>query len=154
MTAPVFEVKLLQHCCNMKLDTIYKRIRSKGGRVTKVRKAIIEILYESGCILSSFDIMLKLRELKIRPNRSTMYRELIFLAHNNVITKNAIAHKDYFELPQDHHHHLVCVGCNSIQKIVIGNHLREQEKIIERENKFQIINHSLEFYGLCRRCRA
>ncbi len=138
----------------MKLDAIYKKIRSKGGRLTKVRKAIIGILYESGCILSSSDIMLKLRVRQIRPNRSTMYRELVFLVQNDIVKKNTIAHKDYFELPDDHHHHLVCVGCNSIQKVVIGNHLRQHERKIEKENGFEIINHSLEFYGLCRSCRA
>ena len=148
----------MYYYCNnvaiMKLDIIYQTIRSKGGRLTRARKAIIEILFESGCILSSSDIMLKLEARKVWPNRSTMYRELIFLAKNHIITKNTIAHKDYFELPNEHHHHLVCVSCNSIQKIVIGSHLQEQEKIIERENRFQIINHSLEFYGLCSNCRA
>jgi len=138
----------------MKIDKIYKMVRSKGGRLTMTRKAIIEILYEAGCILSSSDIMLKLNSRKVRPNRSTLYRELIFLAQNNIIIKNAIAHKDYFELPNDHHHHLVCVNCNSLQKVVIGNHLRRHERKIEKENGFEIINHSLEFYGLCQNCRA
>lgn len=137
----------------MQLDAIYKKIWSKGGRLTKTRKAIIEILYESGCVLSSSDIMFRLKARNIRPNRSTTYRELVFLVQNNIITKNTISHKDYFELPDDHHHHLVCVSCNSIQKVVIGNHLRQHEKKIERENSFEIINHSLEFYGLCKDCR-
>ena len=138
----------------MNIDTIYKKIRSNGGRLTKIRKAIIEILFKSPCLLSSSNITSRLKVRKIRPNRSTMYRELVFLVRNDIITKNTIAHKDYFELPRDHHHHLVCVNCNSIQKVVIGKHLQKHEEKIEKENEFKIINHSLEFYGRCRNCRA
>lgn len=83
-----------------------------------------------------------------------MYRELMFLVENNIITKNTISHKDYFELPTDHHHHLVCTGCNSIKKVVLGKHLHKQEKQLEKENEFTIINHSIEFYGLCKNCRT
>jgi Fe2+ or Zn2+ uptake regulation protein len=137
----------------MNTDTIYKTIKSKGKRLTKARKAIIEILIQSPCLLSVSDILAKLKLRKIQPDRSTMYRELMFLAQNNIITKNTIAYKDYFELQTDHHHHLVCTNCNSIQKVVIGKHLQEQEKRLEKENEFLITNHSIEFYGLCRNCR-
>lgn len=138
----------------MNINTIYKTIQSKGKRLTKVRKAIIEILFQSPCLLSTSDIIAKLKTRKIQPDRSTMYRELMFLVENNVITKNIIANKDYFEMPKDHHHHLVCVKCNSIQKVVIGRHLHKQERKIEKENEFKILNHSLEFYGKCRNCRT
>jgi Fe2+ or Zn2+ uptake regulation protein len=153
-----FTSRTIYYYCNnvafMNINTIYKTIQSKGKRLTRIRKAIIETLFESGCLLSSSDIIFRLKKRKIQPDRSTMYRELIFLTQDNIITKNIIAHKDYFELPKDHHHHLVCVGCNSVQKVVIGNHLKKQEKKIEKENQFQIINHSLEFYGRCRNCRT
>jgi Fur family transcriptional regulator, ferric uptake regulator len=137
----------------MNLEIIYKTIKSKGKRLTKARKAIIEILIQSPCLLSTSDIIAKLKLRKILPDRSTMYRELVFLAKNNIITKNTIAHKDYFELPTDHHHHLVCTNCNSIKKVIIGKHLHRQEKQLEKENEFVITNHSIEFYGLCRNCR-
>ena len=138
----------------MKLSVISRKIRLKGGRLTKTRKAIVEILFDSGCLLSSSDIISRLKKRKIRPDRSTMYRELIFLAQNDIIVKNTIANKDYFELPKDHHHHLVCVDCNSIQKVIIGDHLQKQEKKIEKESHFQIISHSLDFYGRCRNCQV
>ncbi|MEN6383877.1 MAG: transcriptional repressor [Phycisphaerales bacterium] len=138
----------------MNIETVYKTIKSKGKRLTKTRKAIIEILIQSPCLLSTPDIITKLKLRKIQPDRSTMYRELMFLAQNNIIIKNTIAHKDFFELPTDHHHHLVCTSCNLIKKVVIGKHLHKQEKQLEKENEFLITNHSIEFYGLCRNCRT
>jgi Fe2+ or Zn2+ uptake regulation protein len=137
----------------MTIDTIHKNIQLKGGRLTKIRREIIQILFESACLLSGADILIKLKKREIQPNRSTMYRELVFLTQNNIVIKNTIAGVDYFEIPQDHHHHLVCISCSAIQKVDIGIHLEKQEKQIARENQFKIINHSLEFYGYCRNCQ-
>ncbi len=134
------------------MNTIHNAIKSSGGRLTKTKKAIIDILSENHCLLSKQEMVEKLKIKKIRPDRSTIYRELQFLTKNNIVIKNMIAGIDYYEIAQDHHHHLICMSCNSISKVEIGNHLEKQEKQIARQNKFNIINHSLEFYGLCQRC--
>lgn len=136
------------------MNTIHKTIRVYGGRLTKIKKAIIDVLSENCCLLSRQELVERLKSKKIKPDRSTIFRELQFLTKNNVIIKNTIAGIDYFEIPQDHHHHLVCMGCNSIIKVAIGNHLEKQEKQIAKQNKFNIINHSLEFYGYCHKCQA
>jgi Fur family ferric uptake transcriptional regulator len=137
----------------MTIDAIHKNIQIKGGRLTKIRKEIIQILFESDCLMSSKDILAELRKKEIQPNRSTMYRELVFLTQNNIVVKNTIADIDYFEIQKDHHHHLVCISCSAIRKVNIGNHLEKQEKQIAQENQFKIINHSLEFYGYCHNCK-
>ncbi len=144
----------MQQGCNNIMNTIHDTIKTLGGRLTKIRKAIIEILVDNHCFLTKAEIVQKLQSKKIKPNRSTLYRELIFLAKNQIVRKNTINGVDYFEIPQDHHHHLVCVSCNNIENVDIGNHLEKQEKQISKQNKFNIINHSLEFYGYCRHCQA
>ena len=133
---------------------IYGKIRSSGGRLTKVRKSIIEMLTGKSCCMTKQDIIEKLQRKNITPNRTTIYRELLFLVKSGIVQKNNIAGSEYYEIPQDHHHHLVCLGCNLIEKIKICGHLKKQEKKIAEKNKFDIINHSLEFYGYCRKCRA
>lgn len=136
------------------MNTIYKTIQPSAGRLTKTKKAIIDVLSENHCLLAKAELVEKLETKKINPDRSTIYRELRFLTKNNVIIKNTILGVDYYEIPQDHHHHLVCMRCDSISKVEIGNHLEKQEKQIAKQNKFNIINHSLEFYGYCRKCQA
>lgn len=136
------------------MNIIYKTIRISGGRLTKIKKAIIDILSTSYCFLSQQELVEQLRVKKITPDRSTIYRELQFLTKNNIIIKNTIAGVNYYEIPQDHHHHLVCLSCNSISDVKIGNHLEKQEKQISKQHKFNIINHSLEFYGYCHKCQA
>jgi Fe2+ or Zn2+ uptake regulation protein len=138
----------------MNKDIIYKNIRDQGGRVTKIRKKIVQILSDTGCLIPQAEILARLKKQGINPNRSTIFRELLFLTQKNIAVKNTISGVDYYEIPKDHHHHLVCLNCNSIKKVKIGNHLSRQEKQITEQNKFNIINHSLEFYGYCRKCQA
>jgi Fur family transcriptional regulator, ferric uptake regulator len=136
------------------MKTIHHTIQSSGGRLTKTKKAIVDVLSEKHCLLAKAELVEKLKTKKINPDRSTVYRELRFLTKNNVIIKNTISGTDYYEIPDDHHHHLVCLSCNSICKVEIGNHLEKQEKQIAKKNKFTITNHSLEFYGYCHKCQA
>ena len=136
------------------MHTIHTKIRVSGGRLTHIKKAIVDVLSEKHCFLSKQALNETLRRKKIKPDRSTMYRELHFLIQNNIIIKNTIAGVDYYEIPQDHHHHLVCMHCHAISKVEIGNHLKNQEKEIAEHNKFTVINHSLEFYGYCQKCQA
>jgi len=136
------------------MNKVHKTIKLFGGRLTKIKKAIIEILLEDCCLLTKQKLVQRLKIKNIKPNRSTIFRELSFLTKSNLIIKNTITGIDYYEIPKDHHHHLVCLGCNSINKVEFGNYLKKQEKQIAKQNKFKIINHSLEFYGYCHKCQA
>jgi Fur family zinc uptake transcriptional regulator len=138
----------------MDAKTIFKEIRSKGGRITRVRSEIVKMLAGEGCLISRAAIMKRLKKLRMEPDRSTLFRELHFLAENGVIVRNDISGVDYYEIQTGgHHHHLVCLSCNAIKKVDMKKHLEEQEKEIARNNKFEIITHSLEFYGYCGECK-
>lgn len=137
----------------MEKKDFYKKIREKGGRLTKIRKAVVDILFDSGCMLSSSQIILQLKKKKINPDRTTIYRELLFLLKENIIQKNTALNKNYFEILKDHHHHLVCLSCNSFKKIKVNNNLTKKENKIGKKNNFKITSHSFDFYGLCHKCQ-
>jgi len=137
----------------MQLEEVYQMVKSNGGRFTKVRRAVIEILFSASQPLSALDIIQNLKEIKILVNRTTVYRELLYLVENDIVKE--IKFKDnlrYFEISQNHHHHLVCTNCHTIKEITLGDHLEKQEKHIWRKEKFKVIDHALEFYGLCKKC--
>lgn len=138
----------------MKKTSILESVRICGGRVTKIRREILRILTVSDCLMTQDDILRSLKKTGINPNRSTMFREFNFLTRNNIIIRNTISGVDYFEIPAGHHHHLVCLRCNAINRIEISNHLKKQEKRIAVENRFTVLNHHLEFFGYCRQCRT
>lgn len=136
------------------MKTLYKTIQTSGGRLTKIKKAIIDTLYQNKCLLSKQDLVEKLKDINLSPNRSTIFRELQYLSKSKVIVRNTIAGIEYYEIPKDHHHHLVCLGCSAINKVKFGNHLEKHEEKIAKEHKFNILSHSLEFYGYCCKCQS
>jgi Fe2+ or Zn2+ uptake regulation protein len=136
------------------METVFTKIRSAGGRVTKLKRAIVEILTEHGCHLSRQEIIHRLKKKDMHPDRSTLYREFQFLVQNEIIEKNILGDTEYYEIPNDHHHHLVCLKCEDIQKIHLQNHLQQEEKELAARNNFRITKHSLDFYGYCQKCQT
>lgn len=135
------------------MKSLHKIISSSGGRITKIKKAIIEVLSSQNCFYSKNDIVFRLKKKNIYPNRSTIYRVLNFLTKNRIVLHNNINGTDYYEIPKKHHHHLICLSCKQIEQLHICNLLKKHEKYISTYKKFLVVNHSLEFYGLCHKCQ-
>ena len=88
-------------------------------------------------------------------NKTTVYRQL-----DSLIRKGQIQELDFgegkkrYELLKDHHHHLICTGCNKVQCVEIEENFKEQEAEIGRKTDFRITGHMLEFFGLCSSCQG
>jgi Fur family ferric uptake transcriptional regulator len=57
-----------------------------------------------------------------------------------------------------HHHHLICVKCGEIvdYRDFVDEELelvRKTEESLARKHGFRIMDHNVEFYGLCPQCR-
>lgn len=132
---------------------ILKKIKDGGHRLTRTRRAIVEILCRNKCLLTPAEILAGLRKQHLKTDRTTVYRELGFLLENNLVRKTQTeGNKIYYEIPSEHHHHLICTRCRRVQKITLPDHLKKQERKIFQTQKFQVAFHSLEFYGLCQKC--
>lgn len=104
-------------------------------------------------MLSAAEILKYLKKHNPKINRTTVYRELLFLTKHAVVKEVLLSGKaPFYELNQDKHHHLVCLNCDSIKPVSLGKHLLAEEKKVYRKEKFKITAHSLEFYGLCKKC--
>lgn len=137
----------------MSVDKILNQLKHEGFRLTQVRQALLEILWSETCLLTTAEIQKRLLARELKPNRSTLYRELKFLTEKNLIIKHSIAGKDLYELPCEHHHHLVCVECGNLTRVELQNHLRVEEKKLEKQFGFKIARYELDFYGICKRCQ-
>ena len=89
-------------------------------------------------------------------NKTTIYRELAFLKKQNIILELQFDDntKRYEIMPANHHHHIVCVRCEKVEDVVLEKDLDAEEKVITQNKKFQILHHSLEFYGICKMCQT
>jgi len=124
-------------------------------KITKIRKAIIDLFSMSNKPLSSLDVQKSLFKKKISANKTTVYRELEFLREQKIIEEFNFADRiKRYEIISKHHHHIICTKCDKVECVELSKDLGKQEKIIEKDKKFKIINHSLEFYGICQKCQA
>ena len=90
---------------------------------------------------------------------ATIYRTLDILSELGIILKFDFGDgKNRYELAEgfggsQHHHHLICSQCHSVQDIHFEDHLSREEERIMNETGFQIQNHVLEFFGICKECQ-
>ncbi|MEQ1500524.1 MAG: Fur family transcriptional regulator [Parcubacteria group bacterium] len=131
-------------------------LKEKGYKATPARLAILDIFSKNKMPLNAeviYKTILKIKKLR-KINEATIYRTLLSLEESGILKKiNLRKDSSYFELNNDHHHHIVCTKCDEIEDF----ENQELEKIIGRvvgkSSKFKNIKeHSLELFGVCRMC--
>ncbi len=149
----------MDEICHKKID-IGSILKEKGYKVTEARVSILEIFSESKLPLNAEDIykrLLKNKKGNLKNiNEATVYRTLSSFEKSEILKKIDLR-KDsvYFELNNDHHHHLVCLKCGEIEDFKENKDMEKLlEKIVERSTKFKTIKeHSLELFGVCKECK-
>lgn len=137
----------------MPLSQLLAQVKKAGGRLTKVRQAVLEYLSQTEQPISASDIIIYLQKKGIAVNKTTVYRELAFLTKHALITEvSLIGQASRFELSGQHRHHLICLKCQNIEAVNLEENFQTQEKMIMKTKKFRILSHALEFYGLCKKC--
>ncbi|MDP3975288.1 MAG: transcriptional repressor [bacterium] len=129
------------------LQDIYDALRPRGFRMTRVRTAILQFLIDQHCALSVQDIVGLLAKQDLKPDASTLYRELQFLSEQGIAQE--IIFKDgimRYELKEGgHHHHLICNSCDTVEAVEMDKHLEDFERMIQGQKRFRVQSHSLEF---------
>lgn len=140
------------------------KFRGCGYRITLGREVILDILAKADIHLSAEDIYIKAHSQYPNIGLTTIYRTLDILANLGLIYKfdfgDGRARYELTKGPKGtHHHHLICTGCNRVidytdfidEEVEL---LRQTEKGLSKKYNFKIINHLIQFYGLCSKCNA
>lgn len=133
---------------------LVQQIKESGGRITPIRKKLLEILVTSTKPISIPEITVLLAGSKITPNKTTVYREIEYLKAGGYVTEIELGDgKKRYELRNEScHHHLVCKQCKSIQCINLGDEVHRIVESIQTKFEFTIREHMLEFFGACKEC--
>lgn len=131
-------------------------LKEKGYKITPARMAIINIFAKSKIPLTAEDVLQELKRDKNNKdtNEATVYRTLASFAKDGVL-KRIDWRKDsaYFELSQEHHHHITCVKCETVEDFESKELEKDLKNVIRSSSKFtNIRDHSLELFGLCKTC--
>jgi len=139
------------------VEKVFGQLRQAGARLTKNRKAIVELIFAGDGPISAIEIGKALKKKNIVVNKTTVYRELDFLMKRELVREVKLeARKSYYESAlMEHHHHLICNACGKVKKIRSKGLEKKMMEIEKAQYKkgFEILDHSLEFFGRCQQCR-
>jgi len=134
------------------MDSFYL-LKTNDLKVTPIRTAILLILGSEKGPIGVSEIIKKVEASGVSSDPATVFRTM-----NSFVEKKIVRPIQLFEGKVRYemagladHHHFICKNCGVIQDISDCN-ISSLEKEIEKEKKVEIHNHSLEFFGLCRKC--
>lgn len=118
------------------------------------REFICEILKQADRPVSVGAILTQLRQQGRMFNKTTVYRELDVMKQKGVV-REVFFRNDaaLYELAGKHHHHLVCVSCGDVRAITLRESFADEVWEVSKHEQFSVLDHSLEFFGLCRVCQ-
>lgn len=132
-----------------------KDLRKAGLKVTLPRLKILEMLEQSNNRhLSAEDVYKALLESGDDIGLATVYRVLTQFEAAGIVERHHFeGNQSVFELSEGQHHdHMVCVRCGSIEEFC-DEIIEQRQEAAARERGFHITDHSLILYGKCQACQ-
>jgi Fur family ferric uptake transcriptional regulator len=138
---------------NIKMEVKIK-MKLNGHRSSQTRNLLISILKRSLRPLSVPEIIESMKEQSHTFNKTTIYREIEKLITHEIVREVYLgSDKARYEMRDNrHHHHIMCTSCKKVDEVPVEDQMTEQEVHIAKKLNYTNINHSLEFFGVCKNC--
>ncbi|MDO9629751.1 MAG: transcriptional repressor [Acholeplasmataceae bacterium] len=119
-------------------------------RMTKQRKMILDLLAKTEQPKSAEMILTELPDHTM--NLSTVYRTLDTFFIQGLVSKSNMKNTAYYYInKKDHHHYMICLGCQKMYEIDCHlDHIADQ---VAKEHHFKITHHDMTVYGYCSDCQ-
>lgn len=124
-------------------------------RLTGQRQVIANAFLQYKGHISAEDLYRQVQKSAPDIGYTTVYRTLKLLADAGLaVVKNFGDGYARYEsaVRQDHHDHLICTECGTIHEFV-NDQIESLQKTIALRHGFQVTDHTLDIYGICRQCR-
>ncbi len=132
-----------------------KDIRKAGLKITLPRIKILEILENKSLRhMSAEDMYKALLESGEDIGLATVYRVLTQFESAGLVNRHHFeGGHSVFELNEgDHHDHILCVKCGKVDEFV-DEVIEERQIHIAKKAGYEMTDHSLYIYGICRNCQ-
>ena len=137
-------------------DTVAVKLRGAGQRVTAGRTAIVDVLAGAPRPLTIPEMQRRAADLAT----SSAYRNLLVLESvgvvHRIVTTDDHARYELAEDLTEHHHHLICSACGTVEDVPASSRLEQSVQKaadeIARRTGFHTQHHRVDLVGLCRRC--
>lgn len=141
-----------------RIEAIKKHLHAASYKLTPQREATVRVLLEhEEDHLSAEDVYLLVKSKSPEIGLATVYRTLELLSELKIVDKinfgDGVSRYDVRDEGETHHHHhLICTECGSVTEIKTYL-LTDAEQFVQEEAQFEVHDHRLTFYGVCRDCR-
>ena len=130
-------------------------LKNTGLKATLPRMKILKLFEEnSKRHLSADEIYKKLQEMGEEMAMATLYRVLAQFETAGLIIRHHFENDHaIFELNEGaHHDHLICIQCGRVEEFM-DTMIEERQQTIAQTAGFQITDHHLNIYGVCKECQ-
>lgn len=138
-----------------RFEVIIQKLRDNGHKITPQRLAIVKILAKSEGHPSVENIYDQIKADFPTMSLATVYRNIILIKSFGEVLELGFpdGSNRYDGNRPTPHPHVICTQC---KKIVDPNldSLDEMKKEVAKETHFKILNHRLDFFGICSDCVA
>lgn len=140
---------------NERFEIIVEKLRDNGCKITPQRLAIAKILSESEGHPSVEDIHARLKADFPTMSLATVYRNIVLIkSFGEVLELGFPDGSNRYDGKKPYPHpHVICLKCKKIVDPDLDS-LVEMEKEVASETHFKILNHRLDFFGICSNCMA
>ena len=137
-----------------RLETMIKKLKDLDFRITPQRLAVLKILAESKGHPSVENIF-----KQVKPNFPTTSLATIYKTVNLLKEIGEVVELDFSEESNRYdgnkpypHPHLICTKCKTIMDPDMAT-VEDLSEELARKTGYEILNHRLDFYGICPRCQ-
>ena len=131
-------------------------MRKHGFRWTTQRALVVRTVLATHDHFTAEVLLDRCRKVDARISRATVYRTLSVLEEAKFVEGLETGdggRKFEHVLGHEHHDHMVCSTCGTIFEFH-DDELERRQEIAARKIGFNIEQHSLRIYGVCKRCAA
>ncbi len=132
-----------------------QKLRDHGYKITHQRLAIARILADSEGHPSVENIHIQLKEAFPTMSIATVYRNIVLIKSLGEVLELGFpdGSNRYDGNKPYSHPHVICIRCKRIVDPDLDS-LDEMKKEVSLETGFKIMNHRLDFFGVCSDCMA
>lgn len=138
-----------------RFDVIIRKLRDDGHKITPQRLAIAKILAKSEGHPSVENIHGQIKKDFPTMSLATVYRNILLIKSLGEVLEIGFpdGSNRYDGNRPYPHPHVICIKCKKIIDPELDS-LDEMKKEVAEETNFKILNHRLDFFGICSDCLA
>jgi Fur family transcriptional regulator, peroxide stress response regulator len=138
-----------------RFETIIQKLRDNGHKITPQRLAIVKILAKSEGHPSVENIHARIKKDFPTMSLATVYKNVLLIKSLGEVLELGFpdGSNRYDGNKPTPHPHVICIKCKKIVDSDLDS-LDELNKEVALETNFKILNHRLDFFGICSNCMA